>query len=119
MELNIKVKVHTPADVLRYARAGAMPVDTAARTCLKMSGWTEKEIDSVLPQRKPAKKRTTAKKTGRPSAYESRKGELGLLVEQGTSVATMSSVLGVSVPTVRAWLSRYHEDQAPAEAGAA
>jgi len=111
MELNIKVTVHTPADVLRYARSGAIPMDTAARTCLEMAKWSEDEIDAVLSGRK--KKAASAKKTGRPSGYEARKDEVVALLDQGTSVAAVATALKVSVPTARAWITKAVAESSP------
>jgi DNA-binding NarL/FixJ family response regulator len=111
MELNIQVTVHTPADVLRYARSGAIPMDTAARTCLEMAKWNEDEIDAVLSGRK--KKASSAKKTGRPSGYEARKDEVVALLDNGTSVAAVATALKVSLPTARAWITRAVAESSP------
>ena len=106
MELNVKVTVHTPADVLRYGRSGAISMDLAARTCLVMSGWKDKEVDAVLGARKKA----PAKKTGRPSGYDSRKEEVRTLVEMGAPLSGIATALKVSLPTARAWVARLAEE---------
>jgi hypothetical protein len=113
MDLTINVTVQTPADVLRYARAGALDPKTAARTCLKMSGWTEKEVDAAVPVGKKAvKKKPGAKRTGRPSMYDTRKDDIRSVVALGVGVPAAAEMLGVSVPTARAWLSRMAEEEA-------
>lgn len=108
MELNIKVSVQTPADVLRYGRSGALPMDLAARTCLAMVGWKDREIDAVVPKSGSAQ---GSKKIGRPSGYEARRDEVKALVEAGRSVAEIASGLKVSIPTARAWVNRFVAEQ--------
>lgn len=109
MELNVKVTVHTPADVLRYGRSGAISMDLAARTCLSMSGWKDKEVEAVL-----GTKKQQSKKTGRPSGYDSRKEEVRTLVDAGEPLSGIASALKVSMPTARAWVSRLAEEAATA-----
>lgn len=111
MELNIKVTVKTPADVLRYARSGAVPMAEAARICLGMSGWTDKEVQAVLPEAKKTKK-VGKPKMGRPSRYDERKDEVREVVASGATLTAAASVLGVSVPTARAWINRLNEEEA-------
>lgn len=116
MKLNIEVTVKTPGDVLRYARSGAVPMEEAARLCLALSGWTDKEVAAVLPVRKKTKP-VNRPKMGRPSRYDERRDEVGKVVESGTTLTAAAAVLGVSVPTARAWINRYNEEtpQVPGE----
>ena len=116
MELNIKVTVKTPADVLRYARTGAVPMAEAARICLGMAGWTDKEVAAVLPDVKKTKK-VGKPKMGRPSQYDERRDDVAKVVESGLTLTSAAASLGVSVPTARAWINRSNEQtpQIPGE----
>lgn len=113
MKIETQIEVKTPADILKHARNGVISVTEAARATLLLSGWTESETSFLVEPKKPVKKTVTdgAKKAGRPSGYDSKKGELAALVGSNYTTANIADELGISVPTARAWVIRLEEER--------
>lgn len=104
MELSIKVNVHNSSDVLRYARAGAIPMDLAARTCLVLSGWTEDEAERAVGRKRGVR-------TGRPSRFYDHQDEVRDMVNSGSSTADLAEKMGISVPTARDWIKKLQSEE--------
>ena len=110
MKIETQIEVKTPADILKHARNGVIPIKEAARATLLLSGWTESET-SFLTATVKKKSEDGPKKAGRPSGYDTRKGELAALIGSNYTTSSIAEDLGISVPTARAWVLRLEEER--------